>query len=167
MAANREQRIQQAIQDYQTSSNTSIRAAAAANDVDYSTLSRRLKGQLPRSIARQVQQLLSNEQETLLKRWILDLEAQGHAPSFNTVRELAAVVSRSSGGLNKVGKNWLFRFLQRHPEIASKVGKKADTRRVDGTTPEALEDRPGVEMLCRSSNCATANGQAQKLKQSS
>ena len=74
-----------------------------------------------------------------MKRWILDLEAQGYAPTFNTVRELAAVVSRSTGGPQKVGKNWLSRFIQRHPEVASKVGRKIDTRRVDNTTSEALE----------------------------
>ena len=139
MASNREERMQQAISDYHTFSDASIRSVATANDVDYSTLSRRLKGQSSRSIARQPQQLLSNEQEGLLKRWILDLEAQGHAPTFNTIRELAAVVSRSTGGPQKVGKNWLSRFTQRHPEVASKVGKKIDTRRVDGTTSEALE----------------------------
>ena len=139
MASPREFRMQQAIQAYSQSPGASIRAIAAANDVDYSTLSRRLKGQPSRSIARQPQQLLSNEQESLLKRWILDLESQGHAPTFNTVRELAAVISNTAGGPNKVGKNWLSRFIQRHPEITSKVGKKIDTRRVNGTTPEALK----------------------------
>ena len=85
MASPRKFRMQQAIQAYSQSPGASIRAIAAANDVDYSTLSRRLKGQPSRSIARQPQQLLSNEQESLLKRWILDLESQGYAPTFNTV----------------------------------------------------------------------------------
>jgi hypothetical protein len=138
MASQRDFRLQQAIADTQTFSGASLRSIAASNDVDYTTLSRRLKGQLPRKTAHQRQQLLSSEQEDLLKRWIIDLEQQGHAPSFNTVRELAAIVSAASGGPNKVGKNWIQRFIQRHPEIRSKVGKKIQSQRVDSTSPEAL-----------------------------
>lgn len=138
MASLRELRLQQAIADAQTFSGASLRSIAASNDVDYSTLSRRLKGQLPQSTAHQHQQLLSSEQENLLKRWILDLELQGHAPSFNTVRELAGIVSEASGGPNKVGKNWISRFIQRHPEIRSKVGRKLQSQRVDCTSPQAL-----------------------------
>ena len=71
--------------------------------------------------------------------WILDLETQGHAPTFTTIRELVAVVSKASGGTGKVGKNWVPRFIQRHPEIHSKVGKKIDAKRVKSTTSEVLE----------------------------
>ena len=46
MASNKELRLQQAINDYQTRRYTSIRAAAAANDVDRVTLGRRLQGGL-------------------------------------------------------------------------------------------------------------------------
>jgi len=74
-----------------------------------------------------------------LKQWILDLEAQGHAPTFTAIRELAAIVSTNSGGPKKVGHNWISRFLQRHPEIHSKVGKKIQAQRLDITTPEAIE----------------------------
>lgn len=139
MASERELRIQQAIADTQTFPGASLRSIAANNDVHHTTLSRRLNGQPPRSNAHQHRQLLSIEQEELLKRWIIDLEAQGHAPSFNTVRELAGIVSANSGGPNKVGKNWIQRFLQRHVEIRSKVGKKIQSQRVDSTSPEALE----------------------------
>ena len=75
MASNQETRILQAISDYQTRRYTSIRAAAAANDVNRMTLARRLQGGNLRVIAREPQQLLSNQQEQMLVRWILDLEA--------------------------------------------------------------------------------------------
>ena len=75
MADNREIRLQQAIQGFLSHQYSSIRAAATANDVSHVTLSRRLKGQVPRAIACEPQQLLSNQQEGLLKQWILDLEA--------------------------------------------------------------------------------------------
>jgi len=138
MASNRETRIQDALQGLLSNEYTSIRAAAAANDVDHTTLSRRLKGQVPRAIARESQQLLSNEQEGLLKQWILDLEAQGHAPTFTAIRELATIISTNSGGPNKIGHNWITRFIQRHPDIHSKVGKKIHAQRLNATTPEAI-----------------------------
>jgi len=82
MASNQETRLQQAILDYQSRRYPTIRAAAAANDVNRMTLSRRLQGGTSRAIARETQQLLSNQQEQMLVQWILDLEAQGHPPSF-------------------------------------------------------------------------------------
>ena len=53
MASNREQRLQQAISDFETQKYPSIRAAAAANDVDRKTLGRRLRGGLSRIVARE------------------------------------------------------------------------------------------------------------------
>lgn len=138
MASNRETRLQQAIQGFLSRQYTSIRAAAAANDVDHTTVSRRLKGQVPRGLARESQQLLSNQQEELLKQWILDLETQGHAPTYTAIRELATIISTNSGGPEKIGHNWISRFIQRHPEIHSKVGKKIHALRLDTTTPEAI-----------------------------
>ena len=52
MASNRETRMLQAISDYQNRRYTSIRAAAAANDVDRKSLGRRLQGGILRVIAR-------------------------------------------------------------------------------------------------------------------
>ncbi|OQV07721.1 Tc5 transposase DNA-binding domain-containing protein [Cladophialophora immunda] len=138
MTSKREARIQQAIQDYQTRKYPSIRAAAAANDVNYATLSRRLRGTQSATLAHEPQQLLSNIQEELLKRWILDLEAQGHAPSYPTVRVLAGIVSESSGGPSQVGHNWLPRFIQRHPEIRSKI-RGCKPMQEDPVTPNIPE----------------------------
>ena len=105
MASNREIRLQQAIADYNSNRYQSIRAAAAANDIDHTTLSRRLKGQVSRQLAQELKQLYSDKQEELLVALILDLEAQGHAPTFATIRELVSVISKGSGGPEKVGKN--------------------------------------------------------------
>lgn len=67
----------------QNHENPSIRAAY---DVDRRSLSRRLEGGFSRALVREPQQLM-------LKRWILDREAQGHPPTFPEVRALATVIS--------------------------------------------------------------------------
>jgi len=138
MASNRETRIQQAISDYETRRYATIRAAAAANDVDRKTLGRRLQGGFSRPIARETQQLLSNQQEQMLKQWILDLEAQGHAPTFVQIRDLVVVILGVSDKPPTIGQNWIPRFIQRHPEIRSKVGRKIHALRLQTATPESL-----------------------------
>jgi hypothetical protein len=74
-------------------------------------------------------------------QWILDLEAGGFAPSHAQLREMAALVSKDSGGPDRVGNNWVDRFLKRHPEIHTKLGVKIDAQRLRNTTPEAPEAR--------------------------
>lgn len=66
------------------------------------------------------------------------LESEGHAPTHDTVREMAGQISRISGGPNSVGKKWLPRFFTRHPDIHSKLGKSIDALRVQNTNPDDL-----------------------------
>lgn len=137
MASNYEIRLRQAISDYENRRFTSIRSAAAANSVDRKTLTRRLNGGVSRAIAAEPKQLLSNEQEHRLVQWILDLEAQGHPPSFTQLRELVTLVQDDSGSTIRIGQHWISRFIQRHPEIHSKVGRKIHGLRSQSTTPES------------------------------
>jgi len=102
MASNYEIRLRQAISDYENRRFTSIRSAAAANSVDRKTLTRRLNGGVSRAIAAEPKQLLSNEQEHRLVQWILDLEAQGHPPSFTQLREIVALIRGDSGSLEPI-----------------------------------------------------------------
>jgi DDE superfamily endonuclease/Tc5 transposase DNA-binding domain len=66
------------------------------------------------------------------------LEAEGHAPTHNTVREMAGQISRFSGGPTTVGNKWLPRFFTRHPDIHSKLGKSIDALRIQATSPVDL-----------------------------
>ena len=74
----------------------------------------------------------------LLKKWILDLEAQGHPVRYSQLREQVLIVLQVSSGPEKIGRNWVSRFVQRHPDIKSKIGKKMDYLRLKYTTVEAL-----------------------------
>jgi hypothetical protein len=58
------------------------------------------------------------------------LEAEGHASTHNTVREMASQISRFSGDPNTIGNKWLPLFFIRHPEIHSKLGKSIDALRI-------------------------------------
>lgn len=139
MASSFEQKIQQALGDLRAKKFASIRAAAKAHNIDPTTLNRRSKGGISKQDARAAQQLLSQTQEGLLVRWILDSEARGYVPSHAHIRAMAILISEISGSPVTLGNNWVPRFLQRHPEIGTKVGRKLDALGLQNTTPAALE----------------------------
>jgi DDE superfamily endonuclease/Tc5 transposase DNA-binding domain len=139
MTAFFEQKIAQALEDLDNQRFPSVRAAAKAHNIPPTTLNRRIKGGISKQEARTTQQLLSQHQEELLVKWILDLEAGGFAPSHGQIREMAALVSKDSGGPENIGVNWVHRFLKRWPRIHTKTGVKIDAQRLQNTTPEALE----------------------------
>ena len=139
MAFNKEQALQDALDAYDRREYPSIRAAAKAFNVNHGTLARRINGGLSRQQAHEAEQLLSPDQERLLVRWILDLEVAGAPPTFAQVREFAGLVSQASGGPPSVGVNWISGFLNRHPDVRSKVGQKMEYLRIENTSPEALQ----------------------------
>jgi ribosome recycling factor len=140
MAVPNETSLSEAVHDLQTRKFTSIRAAARFHHVDRVTLQRRLQGGLSHKQQHKQRLLLSEEQEKLLKSWILDSEAAGHPPTHGYIRELVGLLSRQAGGPSTIGHNWIQRFIKRHPDIKSKVGKKIEAERVRNTSPEALAE---------------------------
>jgi hypothetical protein len=140
MASPFEEQINGALESIRTHQYPSIRAAAKAYGVNHRTLTRRLRGGLSYTQARQPQLLLSPEQEDLLVRWILDLERLGHPPNHTQIREFVVLICKAAGSSPTIGINWVPRFLQRHPDIKSKVGRKIESLRIKNTTPDALQD---------------------------
>jgi transcriptional regulator with XRE-family HTH domain len=81
-------RIAEALRELAETHNLSLRAIQKKHGIPRSTLARRLGGGISKKTARQLQQLLTPEQEDLLVHWILTLEAEGQAPTHNSVREM-------------------------------------------------------------------------------
>ena len=73
--AQREQLITLAIRDYNNQIYDSIKAAAAAYNLPWTTLAACLHGALPQHIAHQHQQCLTPEQEESLVEWVLEEDA--------------------------------------------------------------------------------------------
>ena len=139
MSSIRESHIQHAIQDLTVGRFESIRATAKAYNLVESTLRRRYQNKsVSYSVARETTRLLSSWQEELLIHWINNSEACGHSVNYPQLREFVTLLVTSSGSDKKCGHNWVARFLQRRPEVKSKIGKKIDTLRVKNTSPEVL-----------------------------
>ena len=91
-------------------------AAVARNfNVSYHTLRRRYKrlNEDP-CTAHESQQALSHVQETVLLEWIKELSAQSEPLSKRSLRQTIEYIT---GGRVQTGKNWIARFLKRHPSI--------------------------------------------------
>jgi DDE superfamily endonuclease/Tc5 transposase DNA-binding domain/helix-turn-helix, Psq domain len=136
--SNSEILLQQAIQALQTGQCKSQNEAAELFQVKRSTLQNRLKGRLPRNIARRANQRFTLEQETFLVDWILENDAQGFPPTHARMREMAARVLRLQGDSTPLGKNWITRFLQRNPRVATCIGRSLDTARRQAATVDTI-----------------------------
>jgi Tc5 transposase DNA-binding domain/helix-turn-helix, Psq domain len=139
MPAINEEAMQAAINALWAGEATSIRAAATLFSINRITLARRINGGPTRTQARQSQYLLSETQEGDLLKWILEMEAIGHAISHAQIREMAGLFNAHSGGPPFTGSHWVQRFVQRHPIIHIKVRRAIDHLRVKATAPEGLQ----------------------------
>ena len=96
---------------------TSVKSAARKWKIPTQTLRDRSKGKTkPHRQAHRPQQILSSEGEVVLVAWIRLWADTARPVSISRIQRIARDLS---GG--KVGKNWVYRFLARHPEL--KLGK--------------------------------------------
>ena len=139
MPAINEDHVQQALNGLRHGIFPSIRAAARAYDLTESVLRRRCSGlSTTRSQARATQQLLSPYQEDIVKSWILYCEQCGFAISHPQLREFVIILSTSAGGPSRIDSEWIRRFLSRHPDLKTKIGKKLDVLRTENVTSASL-----------------------------
>ncbi|KAJ3454118.1 hypothetical protein MRS44_018012 [Fusarium solani] len=127
----------QAILDV-TENGLSQNQAAQKNGVPPTTLSDRLRGLPSKSEVTQPAQLLSKSEESRLVIWILRQEALGYAPSHSQVRATVTALLRQQGRERPIGVHWLARFIKRHDDIKTKVGKHQEAARFNSFTPMAV-----------------------------
>ena len=53
---------------------------------------------------------------------------------------MAAQVLQMNGDTTPLGKEWVARFHKHNPKIGTCVGKRIDTKRIDGTQPEKIQE---------------------------
>ena len=95
-------------------------------------------------------QNLTHAEEKELVRWITRLTISGYPPRYETLRRLAEIIrerrikTTDYGEVqvkvyDKIGKEWVPRFLQRHSELASVRPRSIDAARIKDTSPERLQ----------------------------
>ena len=103
----------------------SMRDAAPAFMLLYSTLRNRLDGAQPHYLAHSQQQLLTPTDEKAVVRCLTILESCGFPPRVEHVKQVAELIIQMS-----VGENWITRFLNRHPKLATKLTSPLERGRV-------------------------------------
>jgi hypothetical protein len=134
---NKEGRILLAIQAIEEGHFKSIRAAAAVYRVSRTTLTRRLNGIASQSDYRPKIRNLTESEESVVVKHILDLDSKGFSPSPRDVRGMANKL-RGCRNLAPVGPNWATRFVKRTPELKSRFSRKYDYRRAQCEDPEVI-----------------------------
>jgi hypothetical protein len=149
-AAEREERIKDALEGVKSGRFKSYREVARVIDVLNATLSARANRRLPRNQAHEDEQILTNAEETELMRWITRLTLIGYPPKPDHVKEIAkSLRMRRIVGMNnpsityvqyhKIGKHWVPRFLARHPELASIMPEQIEAARVKESEFEVFQ----------------------------
>lgn len=111
-----------------------------------STLNDRWKGARGRREAHSEQQKLPPMAEKALERWCQQLDDWGFPPRMDMLREMANILAwqrteqEGDPKLAVLGKNWITRFLDRHPQLAGKFSTQIDRQRVFANNPITLRD---------------------------
>jgi hypothetical protein len=96
--------------------------------VDFSTLARRRRGQPSRRDTTTKSRKLTDIEESVLLKHILDLDSRSFPPRLSGVEDMAnrLLAERDAP---KVGKLWASNFVKRHPEIKTRFYRRYDYRR--------------------------------------
>ena len=144
-----ENKILDALQALKNKQFKSIYAAAKHFEVDRKTLSRRASGSFSRAQAKESAQHLSIAEEKVLARWISQLSTTGYPPRHALVKEMAEEIRQqrvrrvNDASIQLVryppiGKEWIQRFLQRHPLLQTTAARQIESNRLREASFEAL-----------------------------
>ena len=132
MNSKREESIQKTLQEFKSGKFSSLRATSKAYKIPLSTLADRNAGRPTRQLAQQNHQRLTPKEEGFLVEWIIEQDNQGFPPTHIRTREMAERILRIHDDSQPLGEKWVTHFIQRHPDIASCIGRKIDAKRIQG-----------------------------------
>jgi hypothetical protein len=137
-----EGRILLAIQAIKKQEILSIRDAARQFNVPRTTLQRRVTGCPFRAETRANSHKLTEIEEESLQKWILSMDSRGAAPRPSTVREMADLLLAARGSTPSplVGKDWVTKFVKRHPILSSRFSKGYNYERAKCEDPKIIEE---------------------------
>lgn len=140
MPSQTEGRVSLALQAYIRHQLPSLRAAANAYDVPFETLRERHLGVLPRAQTTANLRKLTNNEEQVLIRKVLQLSAEGFPPQRVIVEEIANTMLRTKNPSSPqaVGVKWVANFVKRHIELSSVYNRKFDIQRAEVEDPKLI-----------------------------
>jgi hypothetical protein len=131
--------MQKGIRDYRGGKFPSIRKAATHYKVDFTTLSRRLRGTKPAHEAHPESALLTPVQEEAIVQLYLWFDSWGLPLKLAYVRGLACHMQNPENR-RQPGKHWISRFLNCHPILACKLASCLDRQRAQADDQKVLAE---------------------------
>ncbi|KAJ6256465.1 hypothetical protein Dda_8327 [Drechslerella dactyloides] len=122
----KKEKVQAAIKAWKESRAPSLNQAAVIRSVPSSTVRHRAAGRSPHTLleTQPKNQLLTAAQERALSKWIIDLWSHSFPARYDLLRSMASQL----GGC-KIRKNWVTRFLKRHPELTTVRSRMLEDKR--------------------------------------
>ena len=120
--------VQLAISSINTKQVKAGRTAAAIYNVAETTLRRRRAGTLARRDCQPNSKKLTQQEEEVIVKYILDLDARGFSPTYAAVRDMAdrLLAARSA---EKVGVHWPRNFVKRTDSLRTRFNRAYDRQR--------------------------------------
>ena len=117
----------------------SIRQVSRATGVARSTVQDRRVARQPRGQEEVKHARLTRYQEEILAKYIQNTQLQ-YAPvnrkQLHVVAEMLAQLNEPNA---RLGKNWLSRFLDRHPDLKTARNRGLDSKRITAAIPSQIE----------------------------
>ena len=122
---------------------SSGRSAADVYKVSRTTLQARLNGRSAQLGSRSKFRLLSETEEDVLISWIYSMERRGFPPYIIDVRRMAQTLIDKRGSrtaLRTIGKNWIYKFLDQHPQLDTRLARNYDAQRAKNEDPKTISE---------------------------
>ena len=133
-----ESQVQLALLALEQDAKLSLRRAAAIYSVPRSTLHQRRAGRPSRDNTMANSRNLTNAEEEVIIKYVLELVEHGYPPRLSDVANMANSL-REERGLGPVGSNWASTFISRTPELKVKFNRRYDYKRALCEDPRAIE----------------------------
>lgn len=139
----REQKIQQALKAVEAGLEGGVSAAVELYGVPRATLYARISGKrASRQTSHEGQQRLTAAEEEAIVRWCYENDDRGFPPRLDLVQDMARHLERKRTGLAPapLGKNWITRFLNRHPDLANKYSTNLQRQDAQANRPRLIKE---------------------------
>jgi hypothetical protein len=84
-------------------------------------------------------QQLSKEEEKVLIQYFRDLQRQNLCPNYPRIRRMISEILQNRGDHKTLGKHYVTRFIQRHPELKTGKTRAMDIKRLTALDPTIIE----------------------------
>lgn len=137
MSPSYEESVQYAVRDYLSGRFPSVRRAAGAYGVAFSTVNRRVKGTPPKTGTPPSNRALTPIEEEVVYQKILDLDSRGYSPTQAVISSWASTLLKARTG-QEVGQRWAYNFIKRHSGLETRMSRRLSNQRAKNEDPEVI-----------------------------